>query len=811
MSQTNAPNLPPMRWLDTFALRLLAGWCVLLALIWAGLGYDYTRVRNARLEKAHAQASGVAKSMEERVVRTVRTVEMVLRVAAQTIQRRAPHGEVAIISDVLHGLDPQFDELLTLSFDNAAGVSMVNTNPQIASGLNYGDRDFFQIHRDQPEYGPFISGPMVGPASGRRVFLISHRINGHDGQFLGVLVASVSTDALAAKFAGERVGELGALSLLHIPSRSTLLQQPGYEATFGQRVQNAKVFDALQQAPSGSWDSQGLLDEVPRQFVYRRLADLPLVLNVGVSTAEIEAQLHADLLNSWLVVVILTLATGAAGLAILLEHRKQLHMRQAVLATGQQLQAIIDTTPGCVKRVSREGILLSMNAAGLAMIEAQDASEVIGRSIYRLICAPYQEKFREFNAMVCNGEPGELEFEVVGLRGTRRWLVTRAVPFMQQGSMQWEHLAVTLDITAQKQAQDDLRLAASVYNHSGEAMMVTDAQRSILSVNPAFSLLTGYAAEEVVGQRARIYQGPQFDAAFDHAVWLHLQRNGHWQGEAQGRRKSGELYPQWLDIAAIKDGQGEVTRYIALHSDISERQKGARALQKLNEALGQSRQTLRALAAQSDAAREEERKHIAREVHDELGQTLTALRLDISLLGMRSENMDDALARKIVSMKALVDRAIQGVRNVTTNLRPTALDMGLESAIEWLCVDFTERSGIPCHLHIDTSFIELDESRCVVVFRIVQESLTNVVRYANASEVHIRLAVMADQLVVEVQDNGRGFDPVLLANKKSFGMLGMRERALALGGNVHVSSVPGRGCVVALSIPLALNNKEIGE
>jgi len=221
--------------------------------------------------------------------------------------------------------------------------------------------------------------------------------------------------------------------------------------------------------------------------------------------------------------------------------------------------------------------------------------------------------------------------------------------------------------------------------------------------------------------------------------------------------------------------------------------------------LDESRQRLRQLAAQNEAAREEERKHIAREVHDELGQILTALRMDLSLLGMRFGSLDPAVNDKVIDMKGLVDRAILGVRNVAVNLHPTALDMGLVPAIEWLTNEFTKHTAIACVFHARKENIDLDETRAVVVFRIVQESLTNVTRYADASLVNITLGHRGNELWVEVRDNGRGFDVDAATKGKSFGLLGMRERALALGGQVRITSSPGQGTAIGLTIPIYLD------
>lgn len=218
--------------------------------------------------------------------------------------------------------------------------------------------------------------------------------------------------------------------------------------------------------------------------------------------------------------------------------------------------------------------------------------------------------------------------------------------------------------------------------------------------------------------------------------------------------------------------------------------------------LEESRHSLRKLAAAEAAAREEERKHIAREVHDELGQILTALRMSVSLVRIQFGDGNPLLKEKVQGITSLVDRALQGVRNVSTDLRPAALDMGVVSAIKWLGKEFTEHAAIPCVLEIESENIDLDEVRAVVIFRIVQESLTNIARHADADSVKISMACIGSRLCVKVHDNGKGFDLQAPAGKRSFGVLGMRERAFALGGSFDILSIPGQGTVVSVCIPV---------
>ncbi len=213
-------------------------------------------------------------------------------------------------------------------------------------------------------------------------------------------------------------------------------------------------------------------------------------------------------------------------------------------------------------------------------------------------------------------------------------------------------------------------------------------------------------------------------------------------------------------------------------------------------------QLLRELAAQAVASREGELKHIAREVHDELGQLLTALRMDISLLRIQFGERDPDLMIKIQSMLALADKAIGAVRDVARNLRPPALDMGIGSALTWLRDEFTARTGINCTLRIVEEPAGLDDSCIVALFRIVQESLTNITRYAKATDVDITVGRHGDGIYVEIHDNGQGFDADALAVKKSFGLMGMKERAIAVSGRVKISSTPMTGTLVSVYVPL---------
>jgi signal transduction histidine kinase len=208
----------------------------------------------------------------------------------------------------------------------------------------------------------------------------------------------------------------------------------------------------------------------------------------------------------------------------------------------------------------------------------------------------------------------------------------------------------------------------------------------------------------------------------------------------------------------------------------------------------------RQLAARNDSAREEELKHLSREIHDELGQRLSALRMGVSVIGMRCKQ-DEALQAMIQPMITLVDSTILMVRNLVASLRPSALDMGIVPALEYLIDEFNDtHPEVQCTLHATEDEIDLDEKRATEIFRIVQESLTNIGRHAQASKAEVALKGTASHYVLEVLDNGIGFDPSL-QKKQSFGLIGIRERVLMLNGELEISSLTNQRTKIKVVIP----------
>ncbi|MEX3822566.1 AAA family ATPase [Paraburkholderia sp. BR14262] len=323
-------------------------------------------------------------------------------------------------------------------------------------------------------------------------------------------------------------------------------------------------------------------------------------------------------------------------------------------------------------------------------------------------------------------------------------------------------------------------------------IIVWNAEGDILEANEAFLRMVGYDREDIVSGRLpwRDLTPVEWRESSERA----LAQIGH-QGDIQPTekeyfRKDGSRVPVLVGRAAF-DGSGK--EGVAFVIDLT-------VLKEAERRLRESYEMLRELTSHREMAREEERKHIAREMHDELGQHLTALRLQASALRMQLGNDRPELVEQTQALIALVDKTMQVVRGVIAALRPAALDTGIAAGLEWLAAEFNRNGRTVCRLHLPDENIVVSEPCAVVLFRLVQEALTNVARHAAAPHVVIMLERTGDCCLLEVRDDGRGFD-VQPAKKGSFGLAGMEERVLMLGGQINVISSPGAGTTIKVKLP----------
>ncbi|MEW6002846.1 MAG: histidine kinase, partial [Nitrospirota bacterium] len=246
------------------------------------------------------------------------------------------------------------------------------------------------------------------------------------------------------------------------------------------------------------------------------------------------------------------------------------------------------------------------------------------------------------------------------------------------------------------------------------------------------------------------------------------------------------------------------TLILEMGIDITEQKRSEEKLKQAREELKKSYEQLRNLSEHLQSAREEERTHIAREIHDELGQALTALKMEVSTLATKLYPNHKPLIQKTELILRHFDETIQSVKKICSELRPSVLDhFGIVEAIRWQAREFQERSGIKCDVLIEPEEITLDENLSTVIFRIFQETLTNVIRHAKATQVEASLKKKDGEIMLEVKDNGKGITEKKISGApKSFGLIGIKERIHHFGGSLEIKGIRKKGTTLTVSIPL---------
>jgi PAS domain S-box-containing protein len=346
----------------------------------------------------------------------------------------------------------------------------------------------------------------------------------------------------------------------------------------------------------------------------------------------------------------------------------------------------------------------------------------------------------------------------------------------------------------------------AIFDRAPVMFALWDASRRLLLVNPEWERVLGWTLEEAqrIDLAVATFPDPRDR---QRAIDLYRRADQRWVTTQPRRRDGTRIETAWVHLAL----PGGVV--LAIGHDLTERRqveedlrRAAEERRRAEELLRQSNEELRALAARVQAVREEEGTRIAREVHDEVGQLLTALRLDVAWLERKLPPAvppaGEEVAERLRSMSRWLDTAAHAIQRIASELRPAVLDqLGLEAAVEWYVGEFEKRSGISCRLRSDFAGKALDVGRSIALFRILQEALTNAARHSGATEVEIRLRAEAGRVLLEVTDNGSGISDDRIAASSSLGLLGMRERARLLGGELTIRRNPAAGTTVAVILP----------
>lgn len=440
---------------------------------------------------------------------------------------------------------------------------------------------------------------------------------------------------------------------------------------------------------------------------------------------------------------------------------------------------------------------------GAARLFGYSAEEAMGKPVTSLI-VPEGVEFVSAEKSQSLRTRGTWNSQVMRRRkdGSTIWTDVVVSIVNDAGGQRSGFLGIHRDVTEQRRVEERLRFQAQLLDSVLESVVATDPTGRITFWAKGAEGLFGYPESGMLGASLAPLTFPEAanpEEELDR-VAREVLRSGSWTGRMVPCRRRAETF--WADVtfAPVRNADGSPVGLIAIHRDVTE-------LRQNQELVRVSHERTRNLAARLLAIREQERSAIARELHDELGQALTRLNIDVAWLTQQLPAR--RRSKRVELMAPLVDRTIQTVQQISSQLRPPILDdFGLEAAIEWHVKEFAEWGGCQCALSLRIGVLPRDRDRDIAIFRILQEALTNVARHARATRVSVRAERTADLLILEIEDDGVGIPQSKLTGQHSYGLTGMAERAEGLGGELLISVPPGQGTLVRFTIDLAAHPRE---
>ena len=515
---------------------------------------------------------------------------------------------------------------------------------------------------------------------------------------------------------------------------------------------------------------------------------------------------------------------GASKVARDVSDRKRIE--RALRESEERFRAIVETTPECVKLVSADGTLLHMNSRGLQMVGARSADEVVGKNVYDLIAPENRDAFKAFNESICHGEQGSIQFDIIGLGGARRHMESHAAPLRNpDGTI--VNLAITSDISERRQAEELLRRSEERFR-----ALVNASSDVVYRMSPDWSEMRqldgrGFIADTGKPRRdwLNAYIHPDDQALMLKSIREAVRTKSTFELEHRVRRKNGSLGWTYSRAVPLLDGNGDIVEWFGAASDITARKEAEERYRKLAQTLDvEVRVRTRELEEQSDQVRElswqllrtqdEERRHIARELHDSAGQTLTVLGINLAQVIQEAGRKAPDVAAKIEPIQETVQQLHREIRTTSYLLHPPLLDeSGLYSAVSWYVQGLQERSGLEVRLDIAEDFGRLPRDMELVIFRLVQECLTNIHRHSESKTASIRIVRDSKQITLDIRDQGKGMTPERLAaiqsGRSGVGIRGMLERLRQFKGALKVESESSGTCVFA-TIPIPKASTEEG-
>ncbi len=808
-------------------LRLIFLVLSLLAFLSAATGgyLYYVSLKQSAFAEAERQAVNrveiIQKNLSAFLAENVRPVRVLAGMPALverlTIENNQP-GAVEILLD-------RFQQALGADvcyLMNRQGETVASSNrddPDSFVGKNFSFRPYFQ----QAIAGHPATYLALGVTSGRRGAYSSHPVVDATGRIVGVAVVKASLEQVEKEL-GSGSDELVLVTdphgLVFIANQPQWLYHLLWKPAAGEQE---KLVASLQFG-RGPWPWMGMSTE-GEQFAVDARGERYLIHQMALDRHPGWQVVHLRSLKAISRIVsdplvrvtgptVLTLCV-LVGLSVFFLYRKASQeivqrrtVEQALRESEERYRTIYHHTPAMLHSINAEGCLVSVSDHWLEVL-GYEREEVVGRPLADFL-SPESRRYaveQVIPEFFKTGYCKDISYRFVKKDGRTMDVLLSAIGDRKQENKITRSLAVSIDITERKRAEEALQKAkedlsrysrdlerqvkkrteeiVSILKYTPAVVYIKDRDGRYLLVNSRYEELFGVKNEEVRG-RTDDDVLPREAADQFRAHDRQVLDQGH-PAQMVERISQDDGLHTYLSIKfPVYDEAGEVSGVCGIATDITELKK--------------TQDQLRRLSGSIMASQEKERSAIARGLHDELGQVLTAFRLDTVWLEERLREIDPPAARRAAAMSGLIDQTIDEVRSIALRLRPGILDdLGLVDALEWYAADFERRTGIACAFKRD-DLPPIDGELATAAYRIAQEALTNVARHAAADQATLILTAHEKMLALKIRDNGRGFNLNDLSESKGLGVAGMRERAALVNGVLEVNSAPGQGTEISFTV-----------
>lgn len=473
------------------------------------------------------------------------------------------------------------------------------------------------------------------------------------------------------------------------------------------------------------------------------------------------------------------------------------------------LETLIDNLPDSIYTKDLAGRKTLTNQVDLSIMGYREAGEVLGKTDLEIHANERGRQGYEDDLYVIRSGKSILNREDCyrDANGKLQWLLTSKVPMRNSAGEITGLLGIGRLITERKKMEEALRLSNERFLYATKATFDAiwdwDIENRYLYWGEGYEKIFGYASGDDSVNHIRSFDNihpEDRERVFESIETVILGDNSNWFAEYRYQKANGEYAHVQDKGFLIRNREGKAVRMIGAMQDITEKKQSEELIKRKEAELCNKNKQLKRLSGHLQKVREDERKHLAREVHDELGQLASVVKMHIDWMRIRLPGKTEMVTQRIVHASSTAELMINSIRRIASDLRPLMLDdLGLIASLKWKCEEFTTENGLPCLFEGDIEETLLNERQKTELFRICQKALTNVIRHAKASNVTIVLKEVEDSILLKIRDNGIGFS--VEERKNTLGLIGMEERAFSIGSLLHIESKKGIGTEIKVIVP----------